>query len=488
MFARPSAASGPWPRTKPDAAHRRAYAEALPAPYWLERPERPEPRPALGGPLEADLVIVGGGLTGLWAALSAIESDPGRRVAVVEAGRIADGASGRNGGFWSASLTHGLSNGLARFPDEMETLERLATENFDGGVAALREHGIEADFEPTGHMSVALAEHEVGWLREEAEEGRRFGHDIELLDRDRVRAEVDSPLYLGGMWDRTGAAMVDPAKLCWGLAAAAERAGAVEVFERTTVESIERAGAGVRLTTRSADGAPGEIRAEKAMLATAAVHGLVPQIRWRVVPVWDYVLMSEPLSREQLDAVGWRNRQGLDDCANQFHYYRLTADDRILWGGYDAIYNFRSGHRSALEQRERSFAGLSQRFFTNFPQLEGLRFSHRWGGAIDTCSRFFSFQGTALGGRVAYSVGHTGLGVGASRFGARVALDMLAGRETEATRLRAMRSKPIPFPPEPLRWGAIELTRNRLAAADRRSGERGLWLRTLDRLGLGFDS
>lgn len=487
MFARPSAASGPWPSAKPDATHRRAYAEALPEPFWLDRPDRPAERPPLEGKLDADLVIVGAGLTGLWAALIAAETDPGRKIVLVEAGRIADGASGRNGGFWSASLTHGLANGQARFPEEMETIERLALESFEAGAASLEAHAIDADFERSGHVSVALAEHELGWLREEATEYRRFGHEVELLDGERMRAEVDSPLYLGGMWDRTGAAMVDPAKLCWGIAAAAERLG-VEIHEATAVSSLESADGTVRVGTRSRAGAPGEIRARGAMLATAAQRGLVPQIRWRVVPVWDYVLMSEPLSDAQLDALGWRGRQGLDDCANRFHYYRLTADNRILWGGYDAIYNFRSANHAGLEQRERSFAGLSQRFFTNFPQLEGLRFSHRWGGAIDTCSRFFSFQGLALGGRVAYSVGHTGLGVGASRFGAEVALDMLAGRETEATRLRVQRSKPIPFPPEPLRWGAIELTRNRLAAADRRSGERGLWLRALDRLGLGFDS
>jgi len=206
------------------------------------------------------------------------------------------------------------------------------------------------------------------------------------------------------------------------------------------------------------------------------------------VPVYDYVLVTEPLSDTQREAIGWRRRQGIDDMASRFHYYRLTADGRILWGGYDAIYHFASRVGSELEQRERSFAGLSQRFFTNFPQLEGISFSHRWGGAIDTCSRFFAFHGTAMDGRVAYSVGHTGLGVGASRFGARVALDLLDGRDTEATRLEAVRSKPTPFPPEPLRWGAIELTKNRMAASDRHSGRRGLWLRTLDRAGLGFDS
>jgi glycine/D-amino acid oxidase-like deaminating enzyme len=135
-----------------------------------------------------------------------------------------------------------------------------------------------------------------------------------------------------------------------------------------------------------------------------------------------------------------------------------------------------------------TFARLSQHFFATFPQLEGLRFSHRWGGAIDTCSRFSVFFGTAHRGRVAYATGYTGLGVVATRFGARVALDLLDGRETEATRLRYVRSKPVPFPPEPLRTAVIQLTRNRLAAADAGQGRRGLWLRTLDRLGLGFDS
>jgi glycine/D-amino acid oxidase-like deaminating enzyme len=207
-----------------------------------------------------------------------------------------------------------------------------------------------------------------------------------------------------------------------------------------------------------------------------------------VAPVYDYVLVSEPLSASQLTSLGWDNRQGIGDSANQFHYYRLTHDNRILFGGYDAIYGYGGAVDPGRDQHEPSFAMLARHFFATFPQLEGLGFSHRWGGAIDTCSRFFAFYGTTLGGRVGYCVGHTGLGVGASRFGAEVALDLLAGRETEATRLQAVRSQPLPFPPEPLRWAAIELTRNRLAAADRRAGRRGLWLRTLDRLGLGFDS
>ncbi len=204
--------------------------------------------------------------------------------------------------------------------------------------------------------------------------------------------------------------------------------------------------------------------------------------------MYDYVLVTEPLSEAQRRSLGWRRRQGISDSANQFHYYRLTADDRVLWGGYDAIYHFGNGLRPELEQRDQSFARLSRHFFITFPQLEGIRFSHRWGGAIDTCSRFFAFNGLVHSRRVAYTVGHTGLGVGASRFGARVALDLLDGRRTEATRLKAISSRPLPFPPEPLRWASIELTRSRLAAADRRQGRRGLWLRILDRLGLGYHS
>jgi glycine/D-amino acid oxidase-like deaminating enzyme len=130
---------------------------------------------------------------------------------------------------------------------------------------------------------------------------------------------------------------------------------------------------------------------------------------------------------------------------------------------------------------------LARNFFATFPQLTGLRFSHRWGGVIDTCTRFCAFFGTAHAGRVAYATGYTGLGVGSSRFGANVMLDLLAGEETERTRLQMVRTRPMPFPPEPFAWLGITITTWSLKRADR-TGRRNLWLRMLDRLGLGFDS
>jgi glycine/D-amino acid oxidase-like deaminating enzyme len=260
-------------------------------------------------------------------------------------------------------------------------------------------------------------------------------------------------------------------------------AAGVRVHEHSPASALRERDGAVEVVC-----ANGAVRAQRVLLASGAQPPLLRRIRRYIAPLYDYVLVTEPLSAEQRQAVGWRGRQGISDIGNQFHYYRLTADDRILYGGYDAVYRYGGPVRPGLEDFEPTFAKLSQHFATTFPQLEGVRFAYRWGGAIDTCSRFSVFFGTAHRGRVAYALGYTGLGVAATRFGARVALDLLDRRETEATRLRYVRSKPFPFPPEPLRSAVIGLTRNRLAAADRNAGKRGLWLRALDRVGLGFDS
>ncbi|MFE7813530.1 NAD(P)/FAD-dependent oxidoreductase [Streptomyces sp. NPDC057433] len=462
----------------------KSLADARPSAYWLDDPGRPEPRPALTGAESCDLLVVGGGYSGLWTALIAKERDPGRDVVLVEGREVGWAASGRNGGFCAASLTHGLSNGLTRWPDEIHELERLGARNLDAIEETVARHAIDCDFERTGELDVATAPYQAHELRDWHREIDRRGlaEGMEFLDTDEVRAQVDSPTFLAGLWDRRGVAMLHPAKLAWGLKRACLGLG-VRVYEHTPALTLRSYGAGLAVRTPY-----GQIRARTAALGTNVFPSLVRRARAYTVPVYDYALMTEPLTDAQLASVGWRNRQGLGDSANRFHYFRLTADHRVLWGGYDAVYPYGGRVRAEYDDRPETYAKLAEHFFTCFPQLEGVRFTHAWGGAIDTCSRFSAFYGTAHRGRAAYAAGFTGLGVGATRFGAEVMLDLLAGERTERTELEMVRRKPLPFPPEPFAWTGIALTKWSLAHADTHDGHRNLWLRTMDRLGLGFDS
>lgn len=469
----------PFPDTV-SAPARAALADVVHRPFWLDRPERPEARPALTGDIHADLVVVGGGLSGLWAAYEARRRFPDWSVVLVEGQRIAEGASGRNGGFVAASLTHGLGNGLARWPDDLPELVRQGQSNLAEIVGVIVGDRIDCDLVRSGELDVAVEDYQVADLRDVVAEAASLGLTWQFLDRDEVRARVDSPTYRAGVLDRDGVVMVDPARLTWGLASAAERAG-VAIYEHTRVTGIDRSGSGLRVTTDF-----GSVRAGRVALATSAFPPLLKRLGHYVVPVYDSVLMTEPLSRDQRDAIGWEDRVGIGDAGNQFHYYRMSEDGRILWGGYDASYY--GGFNPMHERQGAPFARLSEHFRYTFPQLDGLRFTHAWAGAIDTCSRFSAFWGTAYDGRLSYSLGFTGLGVGASRFGAQVMLDLLSGERTERTGLEMVQTKPIPFPPEPIRGFGIRVTRRAIDKADRNEGRRNLWLRTLDRVGLGFDS
>ncbi len=466
----------------PSAAERAALASlagARPVPFWLDDPSAPEACEALAGQASCDLAVVGGGFSGLWTALLAKEREPGLDVALVEGQRIGWAASGRNGGFCCASLTHGFENGLDRFPAEIERLEALGRQNLDEIEQTIAARALACDWERPGDLTVATEPWQVEALRPSA--GDAGDDTVVFLDAEAVRGEVDSPTYLAGLWDKTSA-LVHPAKLAWELKRACLEEG-VRIFEGTVVRGLSGDGSGMVLTTDY-----GSLKARRVALGTNAFPHLLRRVRPYVVPVYDYALMTEPLSSRQLGEVGWANRQGLADGSNLFHYYRLTADDRVLFGGYDAVYRYGKHVRPDYDQRPRTFMRLAQHFRTCFPQLAEVGFSHRWGGAIDTCSRFCAFYGTAFAGRAAYAVGFTGLGVAPTRFGAQVMLDLLSGQPTERTGLEMVRSRPLPFPPEPLATAAIRATQWSIARADRNEGRRNAWLRALDSLGVGFES
>lgn len=464
--------------------HLAAIADASLTPLWLDNPARPETLPTLVCNVSADLAIVGGGFTGLWSAVIAKQRNPRRHVVVLEAGQVAGAATGRNGGFLDASLTHGPTNARHRFPSEADVLDRLGTANLDAIERTVLENDIDCAFHRPGVMRVVTTlapSTRLHSLRVDFDERSRRGEDVTWLDTDAVRGEVRSPTYAAGCWRRHGTALADPARLAWGLKSLATKLG-VEIYEDTRVTGLHQTGASIVVETPL-----GKVTAERVALATNAFRPLVRRARPFVIPVYDYCLATEPLTPDQLISLGWASRQGIVDVGNQFHYYRLTPDNRITWGGYDAVY-YRGGRTSTEhEKRMETWARLAQHFFTTFPQLEGLRFSHMWGGAIDTCSRLAVHWGTSHRGRTAYAQGYTGLGVAASRFGAEVMLDLLDDNQSPARSTQFVRQKPLPYPPEPLRTLGVRITQRALAREDV-TGTRGVWLRTLDRIGYSFDT
>jgi glycine/D-amino acid oxidase-like deaminating enzyme len=244
--------------------------------------------------------------------------------------------------------------GLDRFPDEFDTLERLGRENLDGIEATITRYGIDAEFERTGELDIAVKDWQVAELTEFAGRLAEQGTEPVLLDREQTQALVHSPTYLASRYDADGVALVHPAKLAWGLRQACVDLG-VRIYEHTEVTKITSDGAGLALRCPF-----GSIRGRQVALATNAFSKLLRRLGNYIVPVYDYVLVTEPLSPEQQDAIGWKGRQGLADLGNQFHYYRLTADNRILWGGYDVIYHFGNRIRAELDQRLATYAALAE--------------------------------------------------------------------------------------------------------------------------------
>jgi glycine/D-amino acid oxidase-like deaminating enzyme len=466
----------------PDGWAREALAGARPEVFWSDREDAPPPAPPFGGTATADLTVLGAGFTGLWTAIQALEDRPNLEVVVLEGERCGFGASSRNGGFCDGSLTHGLRNSLSHWPNETELLTRLGRENLDGIEASIDRYRIDADFRRAAEIGVATEGWHVEGLQEEIPIHLSAGDDVELLNAEEMRSRVNSPTYMGGLIRHNDMSLVDPARLTWGMRAAAESLGAT-IYEHSPATGITRNGMALEVASQG-----GTVTSPRVVMATNAYPGPERRPRRYVIPVYDHALMTEPLSSDQLASIGWQEREGVGDVSNQFHYYRLSEDNRILWGGYDATYHFNNGLGPQHDQSNQTHGLLAEHFFETFPQLEGLRFTHRWGGPIGTTSKFTATWGTAHDGRLVWVAGYTGLGVGASRFGARVALDLVFGQTTERTELEMVRKKPLPFPPEPLRWGAVQLTRKAIQRTDSNKGRRGPWLRLLDRFGVGFDS
>ena len=455
-------------------------AEAKPNPYWFSTVPMAAPCAPAIHDTTCDLVIVGGGFTGLWSALKAREQKPDATIVVLEGKLCGQDASGRSGGFCAPSISHGVSNALTRHPNEAEMLIRLGQENFEGYAKDIDRYEMQAEFVQDGKLNVAATPWQIDGLHSMARNYAQFGISYELLVGDELKEKLDSPIYSAGLFESTYG-LVNPAKMVSELRRICLAQGVV-IFENTPATSLTRDTKLMRLQTPNAN-----IRAKQVILATNSAKPLLKRLSLSFIPIYDYSLVTEPLSNAQWASIGWLGRYGVSDSGNQFHYFRKTADNRMLWAGYDAIYHYGSNRSDTLLQRPESFALLAEQFTETFPSLVGVKFDFKWGGIIDTSARTTFFSDTAHRGQVAYAMGFTGQGVTASRFAALTMLDRLGSLDTDRTRLKMPRRLAVPFPPEPMRSAAVKLAQNALAVEDA-TGDRSRFLKLLDAFGIGFDS
>lgn len=449
--------------------------------YWMaSRP--PHAVDPLAGSVEADVAVVGAGFTGLWTAIFLKDLQPSLSVCVIEKSVAGYGASGRNAGIVGETLDHSHELAIAHFGlEEGKELARIGRENLDEMEQFLRERSIDAVFERPGQLTVALTPAHVEGLEASRLAAERVGSPgWKLLSREEVQAELASPLYLAAL-EAPRNALVDPIRLVEGLRAEAIRRG-VRVHEGTPVEGFQFPGDRVVVETPC-----GSVRARRVVLATNAYsHQLFPRLSMRFLPLYDYILVSDPLTPGQREAIGWKRRQPIVDARTFFNYYRLTADDRILWGTSEAAYYPGNRVDASCDHSPAHYAALRKSFRRHFPQLADLEFPYAWGGPIASTTRLTPFFGT-IAGRLSYGLGYTGHGIGSTRVAGKILAHLALERKSPLLELSMVRRKPFPYPPEPLRRLAVTAVTHSLRKVD--AGRKpGALLRVLDALGISFSS
>ncbi len=445
--------------------------------YWLDSLEAVEDEATLTTDINCDLLIVGGGFCGLWASIHARQADPQRDVVLIEARSIANGASGRPAAIMSTSVMHGIDNTERMFPDEVEALEKLGRENMDGFKAIVEEHKVDCDIEWGGEMVVSIGDEGLDVVEKDYELYIKYGHDAQKLDKQQIQSEIKSPIFHGAVWSKQRSGTVHPGKLVRGLKTLAKKLG-VRVYENTPHISNTSRDKLIYVETPN-----GSIVASKVLLATNAWGAGHKKIKTRVAAIRDRILVTEPLSDEQMEKVGWQNRQGIYDTRTQLNYMRLTADNRILFGGR-LEYFFGNNTDPIQDKKAEPYIRLVQSFYRTFPQLKDeICFSHAWSGPIGLTTRMAVHYQRYHKGNMVYAGGYSGFGVTASRFGARIGLAILDGDDIPETRMTFANTMPNYIPPEPFRWIGARITMYALDTLDEKGGWRKPWIWLVQKMG-----
>jgi glycine/D-amino acid oxidase-like deaminating enzyme len=442
--------------------------------FWLETAgEDLVPRPSLPGSIEADVAILGAGYTGLWTAYYLLAREPSLKVVVLEAEIAGFGASGRNGAWCTSGfpVTPGeLQRRFGREATRELLLEMRNTVEEVGRVAGAEE--IDAHYFRGGQLRVAHGTSQLPAIEGAYKTLRGLGleRDVTLLDADETAERVRITGAKGALFN-PHCATIHPARLARGLARAVERLGG-EIFERTPVTDYEEGGkngSGPRLVTDS-----GEVRASTVVLAGEAYLARLPKLRRELLPIYSLIVLTEPLSEEQWDSIGWEGRECVASNRHTVDYRSRTEDGRILFGGRGAPYHYGSGVRDEYDVHEpthRMLRGVARDWF---PVLEGTRFTHAWGGPLATPRDWMPTMSYDPSNGVATARGYTGQGVATANLSGRTLADLILGRNTSITSLPTVNHRSRAWEPEPLRWlGARYVQRGLMKVDDRaeRTGE-----------------
>ncbi len=415
--------------------------------YWLAEAGEPQPSPPLERSVEADVLVVGGGYTGLWSAWYAKLLEPGARVVLLEAGLCGQGPSGRNGGFcngmwWSLPSLRdrwGATPALAVAHAAEQAVERIG--------AFCAEQAVDAWFRPTEYLHVSTAAAHDGAWREPVEACRALGAPgrVRELSAAEVAARCASPAFRAGA-AVGGSASVQPARLALGLRARLRAAG-VEVHEHSPVRRLREGADGVRALTPA-----GEVSAPRAVLALgAAAKGRRGPLRGRLSIASSHIVLTEPVP-ELLEEIGWTGGECITDLRALLHYFRTTPDGRIAfgWGGGRIAPGARTGGRAELDRAVA--AAAHQHLLDYFPGLAGRRITHAWGGPIDASPQHLPMVLSQRHGRAFAAAGYTGNGVGPSNMVGRTLAALALDRRDESTALAFVDPKVPRVPPEPFHW------------------------------------
>lgn len=435
--------------------------------------------PVLEGKVRSDIAIIGAGFTGLWTALFLKQLDPSVDVSIVEKHVAGYGGSGRNGGILGETIDHSHQLAIEHFgSQEAKRLAELGQENVREMEHFFSFQQLDCDYEPTGRLFVALTAAQLEECRRSVDTAQQLGITThQLLNAEQMQAQIKSPLYQGGIFS-PGGGILNPVKLVDGLRNIALQQG-VRAFENSPVQRLERG----HIQTEK-----GTLEAEKVILATDVYsHFLFPELLHRYLPLYDYILVSEPLTQSQLERIGWKNRQGVTDARTFFNYYRLTRDNRILWGTSEAKYYPPNRVDEWCDHSETHYKALRESFVHHFPQLSELRFEFEWGGPIASTTRLTPFFGTFHGGHTLYGLGYTGHGIGSTRIAGKILAHIALHRSSDLLELALVQRKPFPYPPEPFRRLAVHVVTKALRQTDQGS-KPGFLLKVLNWMGIGFSS